>query len=250
MTGDVKQYNSRFYRRKWRKENAENILSALLKIFLNVNSAVDFGCGIGVWLAVLKDLGIEEIKGYDGHWVNKKLLVIPEECFTEVDLEKMVDIEKRYDLAISIEVAEHLPEKFAESFVETLTKASDIILFSAAIPYQGGQNHINEQWQNYWYAIFQKFGYAGTNIIRNITWNNDRIVPIYKQNMVLYVKKEKIRELNIDDQYFDKSNQYFNVVHPEMWSGKMEKEGIYDISLLRLYRIGLKRTVKKLLPFL
>ena len=249
MTGDLKHYNSKFYRRKWRKENAEIILSSLLKVFPHVKSAIDFGCGIGVWLSAMKNLGVEQIQGYDGHWVDKNQLVIPKECFTEVDLDSAVDLNKKYDLAISIEVAEHLPENSAEMFVETLTKASDIVLFSAAIPYQRGQNHVNEQWQDYWYNIFQKFDYEPTNIIRSIVWDNDKIAAIYKQNMVLYVKKEKIKELNISDEYFDKTTLYLNVVHPEMWSGKLEKEGVYKISMLRLYRITLKRTAQKILGF-
>jgi len=145
---------------------AKAILPIALEILPKINSAADFGCGTGIWLSVLKDLGVNDIMGFDGKWVEKEALKIPFENFTAVDLEQKVHLTKRYDLALSLEAAEHLSENSARTFVETLTRASDLVLFSAAIPYQGGINHVNEQWQNYWNNIFAEFGYIGIDCIR------------------------------------------------------------------------------------
>ena len=119
------------------------IISDLIK----PKSVVDFGCGIGTFLHVFKNNNITEVLGLDGKWVNKDLLhkyISPSE-FKEVNLEESVSLEKKYDLAISLEVAEHLSEKAAKIFVKNLVNAADKVIFSAAIPNQGGQNHINEQ---------------------------------------------------------------------------------------------------------
>jgi 2-polyprenyl-3-methyl-5-hydroxy-6-metoxy-1,4-benzoquinol methylase len=61
-----------------------------------------------------------------------------------------LDLEKEFDLVVSLEVAEHLPASAADQFVNTLVKHGKKILFSAAIPGQGGQDHLNEQWPDYW----------------------------------------------------------------------------------------------------
>ena len=241
MPEDTNKYNHSFYSQHWRKVTAFIILSKILKILPEINSAVDFGCGLGIWLAILRKLGIAEIKGYDGDWVDKETLEIPKECFTAADLSKTVSVEKRYDLAISIEVAEHLPETSAKIFVETLTKASDIVLFSAAIPYQGGLNHINEQWQGYWYNLFRELDYTGMDI-RSLIWNDGRIGVAQRQNIMLYVKKEKIGSINISGKYDSMAGKYINFVHPELYL----RRNVWTISLNDLYKIAVKRTIKKL----
>lgn len=243
MKIDTGKYDSNFYDKQWRKESAENIFSLLLKFLPQINSVVDFGCGLGAWLAVLKNIGINEIKGYDGHWVDKKSLEIPTECFEAVDLSKDIAVKKRYDMAISIEVAEHLPEASAKIFVHTLTSASDIVLFSAAIPYQGGTNHINEQWQNYWYDLFREDGYLGIDI-RSLMWNNAKIKPWYKQNIILYVKENKKSEIHLPNEHTN--TQCPNIVHPEFYANKM-RQLAQNIPLRALYKTAIKRTIKKLL---
>ena len=62
------------------------------------------------------------------------------------DLAQPLQIDRRFDLALSLEVAEHLPPECGSEFVQTLTDLSSVILFSAAIPFQGGTDHLNEQW--------------------------------------------------------------------------------------------------------
>jgi hypothetical protein len=70
--------------------------------------------------------------GYDGPHVTP--LCIPKDRFAAVDLRQPLPADRKFDLAISGEVAEHLPA----TLVGTLTSVSDVVLFSAAIPGQGG----------------------------------------------------------------------------------------------------------------
>src|SRR5437879_5333008 len=113
-------------------------------------SVVDVGCGRGAWLTAFQKLGVSKILGIDGPHVDKTRLLIPSECFRSVDLSQPFELPGRHDLVLCLEVAEHLPGSMANSLVKTLTKASSVIVFSAAIPGQGGTGHVNEQWPEYW----------------------------------------------------------------------------------------------------
>lgn len=68
-------------------------------------------------------------------------------------------LKKKYDLALSFELAEHLPERYADNLVDTLANAGDTIVMTAATPGQGGTHHVNEQPREYWYEKFQSRGF-------------------------------------------------------------------------------------------
>jgi hypothetical protein len=241
--GDV-YYNGEFYDSQMdgSVKSAKIVLPVILEMLPSVNSVVDFGCGAGTWLSVLKNLGISEIKGYDGAWAEKKLL-IPRESFTSVEFDKeAIKIDRKYDLAISLEVAEHLPESSAHNFIKTLTDSSDIVLFSAAIPFQGGTNHINERWQSYWRDIFDMYGFVGTDFPRRRLWNEPDVDICYRQNIALYVKKERLETVAIPMEYFLDKGQ-MDCVHPELYIMILNRQP----SLTRLYKMALIRTIKKLL---
>ncbi len=144
---------------------AREVVPFLLEI-LDVRSVVDVGCGIGTWLKVFEENGVQDILGIDGDYVDKSLLKIDNQKFKEYDLEKLYNTDRKFDLAISLEVAEHLSIDSANVFVKTITNLSDTVVFSAAIPYQGGQNHINEQEPNYWIEKFENEGFKLFDILK------------------------------------------------------------------------------------
>jgi hypothetical protein len=154
------------------------------------DSVVDIGCGLGSWLSVFAKHGAGDILGVDGDWVDKEMLNIPQEQFHKADLTRPLRLDKRYDLALSLEVAEHLPESAADTFVQSLVDASDHIIFSAAVPFQGGQNHINEQQPSYWITKFASHHYHCYDALRPIIWNDGEIAYWYRQNILIFSKKE------------------------------------------------------------
>lgn len=187
------QYNETFYAafENTTKKAAQIILPHIVER-VKPKSAVDFGCGEGVWLRVLKDIDNDvEILGMDGDYVKKEELKIPEECFKACDLSVRVTLEKKYDLAISLEVAEHIAESSADIFVDNITDCADNILFSAAIPGQGGTNHVNEQWQSYWIKKFEERGYFVDFSVRNYFWEVKEITPWRRQNLLFFSKEKK-----------------------------------------------------------
>src|SRR5208337_1517091 len=137
-----------------------------------IKSVVDVGCGLGYWLSIFQEYGINDILGIDGLYLDKSGLVIPEDKFKAFDLKQAVRIDKKFDLVISLEVAECLPAEYAEIFIESLTSLGPLILFSAPIPFQGGELPLNMQWPDYWAEIFAKQGYAVIDCLRKLIWNN------------------------------------------------------------------------------
>lgn len=198
------------------------IVPVLMKIF-NPTSVVDVGCGIGTFLNVFEKEGVKKILGLDGYWVNKEKLssYISLSNFRETDLENDFIVNEKFDLAICLEVVEHLSEKSSDTIIKNLTKLSDFIVFSAAIPGQGGQNHINEQWPDYWDKKFSKYDYVLLDPFRSIFWNNQDLARWYKQNLFLAVKKGKESIINEFDTKLD--NSILNLVHPEYYKIRLNE---------------------------
>ena len=181
-------YTTRFYQKQsdGSARSAARIVPLVLDLVRGIQSVVDVGCGVGTFLAEFRDHGVGFVQGFDGDYVNREMLRIAKDQFAARDLSVPLQFDRRFDLAVSLEVAEHLPAERAHSFVGDLTRLSDLILFSAAIPGQGGTHHINEQWQDYWANQFQEFGYHALDAIRSRIWDCDDIEPWYRQNTLLY----------------------------------------------------------------
>ena len=104
-------------------------------------------------------------------------------------------LSKPFELAQSLEVAEHLDHIFAANFVQLLTSLADVVLFSAAIPYQGGVCHINEQPPAYWAELFAKQGYVCLDFLRPSIWSDESVLWWYRQNLLVFVHKDRQAQL-------------------------------------------------------
>jgi SAM-dependent methyltransferase len=120
----------------------------IVRLVLNLcpaKNVIDLGCGVATWLSVFREFGVDDVIGVDAAKFDRALLQIPIERFIENDLTKPINLKRRFDLAMSLEVAEHLPPEFAPKFVASLVRLSDVVLFSAAIPGQGGYKSVSEK---------------------------------------------------------------------------------------------------------
>lgn len=176
-------------------------------------TVVDIGCGIGTWTSVARELGCQQVKGLDGAHVPKAQRLIADEEFVATDL---TDFKSpgRFDLAICLEVAEHLPETSADGFVANLCASTDVILFAAAIPMQGGQGHINEQWPIYWQQKFASHDFIMLDLLRDRFWQDTQVEWWYRQNMFLVCRRN--HALAAAGKEFD-GNCF---VHPELFTAK------------------------------
>lgn len=182
----------------------------LIMALVQPRSVIDVGCGLATWLKIFADHQVQDILGVEGPHLKKEMLAVDESKVLIADLEKKLEINRRFDLVVSLEVAEHLNPTAAKQFVNTLTSLGDIVLFSAAIPRQGGQNHINEQWPTYWQSLFREHGFYFSDIIRKKIWDNPKVDVFYKQNMFLVCKN------NLKSR-FEETSTILNVVHPELF---------------------------------
>jgi SAM-dependent methyltransferase len=204
------------------KEAAREVLPIVFKT-LRPGSVLDVGCGLGTWLTVCEELGVSDLLGVDGEFVNRAKMVIPPSMFRPVDLSVPFNLSRRFDLIICVEVAEHLPESSAADFISSLVRHGDTILFSAAIPGQLGQNHLNEQWPEYWVKQFKQHGYFFHDTIRNEIWDNPKVEWWYRQNIFL-VRKGVQPSIERPD---------LTMIHPELYKRRMADELDYRDSLLK-----------------
>jgi SAM-dependent methyltransferase len=171
------------------------VVMPIISQALKLSSVCDVGCGVGAWLAEARRCGASTTVGVDGEWLRIDPLANPDLDIRAVDLEKPLNLGRRFDLAICVEVAEHLSEARAPGLVKDLCALADHVLFSAAIPGQGGEFHINEQWQSYWRDLFKAAGYTAIDAIRPVTWDNPNVSWWYSENAFLYVRDELVDEV-------------------------------------------------------
>lgn len=189
------------------------LLVPLVINFFNPKSVIDVGCGTGNFLEAFKKNGVAKVFGIDGDFqsqaIRKNFLADTE--FQNYNLSMPYFAETKYDLAICLEVGEHLNKDSADNLITTLINSSDIIIFSAAIPLQGGQFHINEQWPDYWAKKFAAYNYFPADIIRPLIWNNPSIKYWYKQNIIVYISK-----ISAYYKIYNTDNKFpINLVHPD-----------------------------------
>ena len=212
-------YTSEFYDRLRGGSlcSAQEVVPLVIEL-TNPTSVVDVGCGDGSWLSVFKKHGVVDVLGIDGSHRDVTKSRIQECEFKSMDLGGSIDAGRRFDLAVSIEVAEHLAESDAGRFVATLVALAPVVLFSAAVPMQGGEHHVNEQWPDYWRDKFQERGFIAVDCLRGRVWNNSNVKVYYRQNMVFFVDRERLAEFpKLEGAYRGGCEHPLSVVHPDLY---------------------------------
>jgi SAM-dependent methyltransferase len=199
------------------------VIVPLLLDVLDVSSVLDVGCGVGDWLASFVAAGVDDVIGVDSENVPAHLLRIPVEKVQRTDLARPFDLGRRFDLAISVEVAEHLPESSAAGFVASISEHADLVLFSAAVPGQGGTGHVNERWPSYWAQRFAEHGYVALDVLRPLIWERDDVMYWYAQNCLLYARGAALEALGDVGRW---EPRLLDVVHPALWSRPPEPLGL------------------------
>lgn len=155
-------------------------------------SVLDVGCGAGTWLRAFVDRGVTDVVGVDGDHVARSLLQVDPGAFRPADISRPFHLGRRFDLVLSLEVAEHLDAADAGTLVDSIVRHGDVVAFSAAVPFQGGTHHVNEQWPGYWIDRFAARGYACLDVARPWLWDHPGVEPWYAPNLFLFVAEGEL----------------------------------------------------------
>jgi SAM-dependent methyltransferase len=223
---EAKKFDEKFYDSQ--ADGSYNSALAVLPIIdelIHPRSVLDVGCGVGTWLKVWKEnLGVEDVIGIDGDYVSRESLRIPQNLFDGRDLKLPFDLGRKFDLAMSVEVGEHLPIGSAGTLVDNLVKHADLVVFSSANLQQRGTYHINEQPPEFWAKLFTERNYVPVDIIRDEIWNDDRVEWWYRQNIIVYTNRNILHQFPALE---EKAKHTFSDclfrIHPLLWKYRNEE---------------------------
>lgn len=249
-------YSSTFYdtQRDDSVRSAERVVPYLTDV-LAPQSVLDVGCGVGGWVKAFKSAGATTAHGVDGSWARDGVLLIPDADFSEFDFmqaptpfspEGLLD---RYDLVTTFEVVEHLPHNRAADLADFFVAKADAVVIGGAIPGQGGSHHINEQWPSYWAHLMSERGYIACDFIRPALWDDENILPWYKQNSIGYFKNtvpagviERARS-EWERRIFDP----LSLVHPDIFVDRCREGASTMANVLRIANVMTRRMGKRIL---
>ena len=245
VKGQDSFYNDQFYTNGFYRDyvdgsrrSAREIVPLVLDL-VEVNRVIDVGCGLGTWLTVFREHGVKDVYGIDGDHIDVGMLEIPKSRFLPLDLQRPFRMDGQFDLVVSLEVAQNLPHECAAGFIDSLTSLGPVILFSAAIPYQGGYYHINEQWPDYWEKHFLAKDYVVIDCIRQKVWENDNVEWWYAQNTLIFARRDLVEShASLKAAAEDTKSSQLSIVHPKKFLDAVED--------LRLY--FLRRDIAALIP--
>jgi SAM-dependent methyltransferase len=196
--------------------SAQSIVPLVIRL-LEPKSVVDVGCGPGAWLSIFVENGVHDYLGIDGDYVDRGQLLIDVSHFRAMDLVHPVGIGRTFDLAVCLEVGEHLPTHVGPRLVQLLTTTAPAVLFSAAIPGQGGTHHVNEQWPGYWQQLFSTHGFIRLDPFRYQVLCDERVAWWYKQNLFLYVNQSVLEGRdNLRNEKHKDTTQVLELIHVDI----------------------------------
>ena len=248
-----------YYSRDWYESsrdlawNSAEVMFGVLRKVLKVSSLVDVGFGSGGWLRCAALYGADPVVGIDGPWNQNEFPELGVHLrYLDLSVggwsDKFRSEFEKVDLAVCLEVAEHLPERAAAALVQDLTKVSDAVCFGAAIVGQGGTLHLNERPQSFWAELFNEQSFVAFDIFRSDLWNDEEVAPYYVQNTLLYVRRESDLERYLKQRAFLSSDGglLLDIVHPAILAQKVAALGQQSIRFrLKSLVLNLRYFVKE-----
>lgn len=216
--------------------SSARVLLGRLSTWMRPESVLDIGCGRGAWLKAWHELGARTLHGVDGPWNDGRSMIEPSIRFSAADLEQPLVGLPRVDLAMSVEVVEHLSPQAGAALVDALVGASDVVLFSAAFSGQGGVHHVNERYHSHWGHMFRSHGFRCFDAFRPWAWSDARVAPWHRANVFLHVREGNALQSGLRDHGVAEIADlgFMDAVHPWLYERYREP--------------GLRHHLRELLP--
>jgi hypothetical protein len=207
------------------------VLLGFLQGLRRLQSVADFGCGRAYWLHAAHALGVRDIRGFDNSELPLEARELRREEFVAADLGQPLDTGRKFDLALCLEVGALVPRAAAPVLVRNLCAASDWVLFGSALPRQGGAGHVNENWIEYWAALFAQSGFLCYDLVRARFWHDTRVAFYYRQNTCLYVRPGAHYALKARG--YQPTNCPPSMIHPETFLTVLANGGSNPLDLVQ-----------------
>lgn len=174
------------------RQTSNDRLAGHILSLLAPRRVVDVGCGVGALPQAMVDRGVDAV-GVEGAWLDPGTAMLAPARYRIRDLEQPLALDEApFDLCCCIEVAEHLTPARADGFVADLCALAPVVVFSAAIPGQGGKGHINEQWQSWWAQKFLDRGWRIYDPLRPILRRDPEMMPWLGQNVLVFAHPDAV----------------------------------------------------------
>jgi cyclopropane fatty-acyl-phospholipid synthase-like methyltransferase len=173
-------------------EISAGIMSMSIFDQFHPGAVIDVGCGTGSLLLALRDLGVRA-KGIEHSRAALKLCHERGLDVAHHDLESNDRFEEKSDVVTSTEVAEHLPKRFADRYVDLLCTTAPVVVITAATPGQRGTDHVNEQPHEYWIEKFQQRDFRFEDQITatwRASWREKGVANCYCSNVLVFTKRD------------------------------------------------------------
>jgi hypothetical protein len=159
-----------------------NILLSIIKKH-KPSLVYDFGCGWGDYARDISAAGVEAI-GFEAY---------PNTSFygniQELDLSKPHVLKRKAEMSVSLEVGEHIPAKFEQTFIDNIcNNTKDVLVLSWAIEGQGGDGHINCRNNDYVIAEVEKRGFVFDDSILHLRHTTDGL-KWFHDSLMLFNRK-------------------------------------------------------------
>lgn len=200
----VFHYNSSYFAKQIFDCDYLSIAEAIVQQY-NPESVIEFGCGNGNISRALASIGVTvfALDGYadpDFHEFSNITFVKADFNDTEALGKQLKSMNKKFDVAVSLEVAEHLDPSVSDAFIDCITSVSDVVIFSAAVLEQGGDGHINCRPREYWHDQFTLKDFIVVDTIREQLKGKENVAIWYRLNTIDYVRKNTGLAMNHPEQ--------------------------------------------------
>lgn len=190
----AKVYDEEYYAEgnEWKEPSCKKV-AEILNEFFSFSSVFDIGCGVGLYLEQLHILGKETL-GCDS---SEAAVGMAPESITvyQADATKPIKVNRRFDLVICFEVAEHIQGRYSLQLVRNCVHQGDIVCFTAAPKGQGGIGHINEQPYQFWINLFSRHGFRYEDTLSKkirIRMKDEQVVSWIAENLLVFKEKTSI----------------------------------------------------------